>query len=167
MFTVPECKIIWRSLKDAVRYRKNKIARTADGTDEPRDEFEEYELDYNWEFSDCMSFLMNASSASALAKRPRRYLLLLIFVIFYYNMMHCHRMEPENSQTSTLRISSINSVNNSTGMDTNISIDCNDDISASESSCSYTVRVLRLIELFVSVVNSITQFPGPKERTRR
>lgn len=74
MFTVPELKTIWRSLKDAVRYRKNKIAKTADGTDEPRDEFEEYEMDYNWEFSDCMSFLMNASSS--LAKRSRRYLLL-------------------------------------------------------------------------------------------
>lgn len=68
-----ECKVIWRSLRDAVRYRKNKIAKTADGGDESRDELEEYEMDSTWEFSDCMSFLINDSLT--LSKRPRRYVI--------------------------------------------------------------------------------------------
>lgn len=64
---VSECKIIWKSLKDAVRYRKNKIARSGDGTDEYRDE--RYDYDMDWELGDCLSYLMDAS----IVRRPQRY----------------------------------------------------------------------------------------------
>jgi len=137
---VTECKTIWRSLKDAVRYRKNKIAKTDD-----TDEIEEYELDKNWEFSDCMSFLMNASfsTSSTLVKRPRR-------------------NNPEDSQACQLKINSVHTANSTTNANT--SMYCNDDTSASESNCSYTARKVQqhdddplLVESLLSISNSIRE----------
>lgn len=59
-------------------------------------------------------------------------------------------MELENSESSLLRISSINSNDISTVVDTNTSVDCNDDDqSASESNYSYTVSVFTSIACFV------------------
>lgn len=72
-------------------------------------------------------------------------------------------MELESSQSPMLRISSVNSASNTTAIDTNISIDCNDDMSVSESSCSYTVSIK---QFFIRLMLNI-YFTGSKKRTRR
>lgn len=84
LLLVVDCKTIWKSLKDAVRYRKNKTAKTTDGTDEPRDE---YDTDSYWELSHCMSFIMNDTSPYSLPPKrlPRRYCLIDQFGIIVFD----------------------------------------------------------------------------------
>lgn len=84
LLLVADCKTIWKSLKDAVRYRKNKTAKTTDGTDEPRDE---YDMDSYWELSHCMSFIMNDASPHSLSPKrlPRRYCLICQFGIIVFD----------------------------------------------------------------------------------
>ncbi len=135
MFTVSECKLIWKSLKDAVRYRKNKLARAVD--DEPRDERYDFELD--WEFSDCLSYLMDAPVASF----PQRYELKFIFLLtineHLFFIYRSFTIEFENSQTSEKRRASIDSSNIPTSAKRKVQADCNDDTSVSESNFSYVV----------------------------
>ncbi|KAG4077064.1 hypothetical protein HA402_016051 [Bradysia odoriphaga] len=140
---VAECKVIWKSLRDAVRYRKNKIARATDGADESR--ARKHDNDMDWELGDCLSFLMDArSSIDRLHQRS-------------------FPMEFENSQTSEMRIISVDSANNTTSIDTQPTANCNDDTFASESSSNCTAEDKQqeedplFVESMVNMANSIKE----------
>ncbi|XP_037046440.1 uncharacterized protein LOC119081541 [Bradysia coprophila] len=143
---VAECKIIWKSLKDAVRNRKNKIARASDGADESR--VRKNDNDMDWELGDCLTYLMDEpSSISRLHQRS-------------------FPMEFENSQTSEMRIISVDSANKTPSIDKRTTANCNDDTSASESGsiCTAEDKQQEADPLFVeSMVNMANSF---KELTK-